>query len=316
MHPPGSAVFGIVGVAGYVAPRHLEAMHATGGRLVLACDKSDSVGVLDRFSLDTEFTTDARSFAKRLRQLCERHVGRAPLVAICTPNHLHLDHCRLVLEAGADAICEKPLVLALAELEALRALERASGRRVHTLLQLRMHDRVVALKRELGVGARAKHDVVLTYVVGRGPWYHASWKGDAGRSGGVATNIGVHLFDLLIWLFGEVVEARVHLSDARRMSGRLELERASVRWFVSVDSADAAVAGSGRVTRREIVVDGKSHEFSDGFAALHTRVYEAILGGSGLGLDDARPSVELTERLRSLPLSPVEGDGHPLCGAR
>jgi UDP-N-acetyl-2-amino-2-deoxyglucuronate dehydrogenase len=152
--------------------------------------------------------------------------------------------------------------------------------------------------------------------VGRGPWYHASWKGDPERSGGVATNIGVHLFDLLIWLFGEVVETRVHLSDARRMSGRLELERASVRWFVSVDSTDAPAAGSGRVTRREMVVDGRTHEFSDGFTELHTRVYEAILAGSGLRLDDARPSVELTERLRSLPLSPVDGDGHPLCGER
>jgi UDP-N-acetyl-2-amino-2-deoxyglucuronate dehydrogenase len=305
-----SIPFGIMGVGGYIAPRHLEAIRATGHHVAVACDPSDSVGVLDRFSLETEFTTDELAFAQMLRRRTEG--SKVRYIAICTPNHLHFAHCRLALEAGADVVCEKPLVLGRAELDQLALLEQRTGRRVHTVLQLRVHDELVALRSRLAQGPARKHEVTLTYVAGRGPWYHASWKGDVGKSGGVAANIGIHLFDLLLWLFGPVERAKVYLSDPQRMSGMLELERATVRWFVSVSSADAAGPPGVRVTEREITVDGEPCEFSDGFGELHTRVYEELLAGRGPGLEEARASIELTERLRSMPLSVLDGEAHPL----
>jgi UDP-N-acetyl-2-amino-2-deoxyglucuronate dehydrogenase len=301
--------FGIVGVAGYIAPRHLDAIRATGNQLVVACDPRDSVGILDRFNLDTAFVASEARLASWLRR---QRVGLGArgvdYVAICSPNHLHPKHCHLVLSEQADAICEKPLATTPAELDALEALEERTGRRVYTVLQLRFHERLLALRRRLADEPGRHHDVVLTYVTGRGPWYHASWKGDPEKSGGMAMNIGIHLFDLLLWLFGKVEHEAVELTDGQRMAGSLELERASVRWFLSLDPADAAphVGPTGGVTHRSMLIDGERIDFSHGFSDLHAEVYRSILSGEGLGIAEARPSVELTHRLAS---APVAGSG-------
>ncbi len=291
--------FGILGVAGYVAPRHLDAIRATDNELVVACDPRDSVGVLDRYNLDTTFFASEAQLASWLRR---RHAAGArgvDYVAVCSPNHLHPQHCRLVLSEHAHAICEKPLATTPAALDELEALEARTGRRIYTVMQLRFHERLLALRQRLKDDPARHHDVVLTYVTGRGPWYHASWKGDPRKSGGIAMNIGIHLFDLLLWMFGRVERETVELSDDQRMAGTLELERASVRWFLSVDPADAAphVGASGGVTHRSMLIDGERVDFSLGFSDLHAEVYRSILAGEGLGIADARPSVELTYRL-------------------
>ncbi len=310
-----AARFAMLGVAGYIAPRHLEAIRATGNTLVAACDPRDSVGVLDRSGLTVDFTTDEGEFARRL---AARNRGpaaeRIDVVSICSPNFVHVEHCRLALACGADAICEKPLATEPRALDALAKDERASGRRVYTVLQLRCHEQLAALRERIARGPARKHQVDLTYVTARGPWYHVSWKGDAARSGGIATNIGIHLFDLLLWLFGGVERERVHLSTPTRMAGALELQRACVRWFLSVDPQDipADVRAAGRTTHRSIMVDGSALDFSEGFSELHTRVYQSILAGAGLGLEDARPSIELTARLRALNISPIDAEAHPL----
>lgn len=311
-----SKLFGLMGAAGYIAPRHLDAIQATGNELVIACDPCDSVGVLDRYSLRTEFVSGETAFSAYLRRRQRGPSARAvDFVSICTPNHLHPEHCRLAMREHAHVICEKPLALTPAALDALATLENRTERRLYTVLQLRVHERLVALRERLLAEGRRGHEVVLTYLTGRGPWYQASWKSDPEKSGGIATNIGIHLFDLLLWLFGPAHRERVHLADQKRMSGTLELERASVRWFLSVDPADVArLPGEVRGhTHRLLTLDGESVDFSDGFAGLHTRVYEAILAGNGLGIEDARASVELTHRLKRLPLSALDGSAHPMC---
>jgi UDP-N-acetyl-2-amino-2-deoxyglucuronate dehydrogenase len=308
--------FGLLGAAGYIAPRHLDAIQATGNELVIACDPRDSVGVLDRYNLETEFVANETAFSAYLRRGQRGSHGRAvDFVSICTPNHLHPEHCRLALREHAHVICEKPLTLTPAALDELTTLELRTERRVYTVLQLRVHERLVALRERLLAEGRREHDVVLTYLTARGPWYQASWKGDPEKSGGIATNIGVHLFDLLLWLFGPSHRERVHLSDQKRMSGTLELERANVRWFLSVDPADVTrLPGLVRgFTHRTLSVDGESVDFSEGFSGLHTQVYEMILGGHGLGIEDARASVELTHRLKRLPLTAIDAAAHELC---
>lgn len=311
-----SAKFGLLGAAGYIAPRHLDAIHATGNELVVACDPRDSVGVLDRYSLRTEFLPSETAFSAFLRRRQRGPSAEAVThVSICTPNHLHVEHCRLAMREHAHVICEKPLALAPAALDELATLEARTERRVFTILQLRVHARLVELRQRLLAASARPHEVVLTYLTGRGPWYQASWKGDPEKSGGIATNIGIHLFDLLLWLFGAARRERVYLSDQKRMSGTLELERANVRWFLSVDPVDVRRAGldARGFTHRSMLIDGESVDFSDGFAGLHTQVYEAILGGNGLGIEEARPSVELTHRLKRLPLSPLDAGAHAMC---
>jgi UDP-N-acetyl-2-amino-2-deoxyglucuronate dehydrogenase len=308
--------FGLMGAAGYIAPRHLDAIQATGNHVIVACDPCDSVGVLDRYNLRTEFLPNETAFSAFLRRRQRGPSARAvSYVSICTPNHLHVEHCRLAMREHAHVICEKPLTLAPAALDELATLELRTERRIFTILQLRLHARLVELRRRLLAESDRPHEVVLTYLTGRGPWYQASWKGDPEKSGGIATNIGIHLFDLLLWLFGPAKRERVYLSDQKRMSGALELERARVRWFLSVDPDDVGRAGveSRGFTHRSMLVDGENVDFSDGFAGLHTQVYEAILGGSGLGIEDARPSVELTHRLKRLPLSTLDAEAHELC---
>ncbi len=307
--------FAVIGVGGYIAPRHLRAIRDTGNRLVAAVDPKDSVGILDQFGFDVRFFTEVERFDRHLEKL-RRGPGenRVHYVSICSPNYLHDAHCRLALRVGADVICEKPLVINPWNLDALAELEAESGHKINTVLQLRVHPSLLALKAQLDESGRGQRDVVLTYITSRGNWYHVSWKGQAEKSGGVATNIGVHFFDLLIWLFGAAGDIKVYHADNKRMSGFIELERARVRWFLSVDPADlsSAVKASGKTTYRSITVDGQEIEFSEGFTDLHTRVYEETLAGRGFGIAAARPSIELTYRIRTAPIVPPDSEAHPL----
>jgi UDP-N-acetyl-2-amino-2-deoxyglucuronate dehydrogenase len=306
--------FAMIGAGGYIAPRHLRAIRDTGNLLVAAVDPKDSVGVLDQYSFDVKFFTEIERFDRHLEKLRRGpEENRVHYVSVCSPNYLHDAHCRLALRVGADVICEKPLVINPWNLDALQELEGETGRQIHTLLQLRVHPELVKLKQSLQAEG-GQHDVVLTYITSRGPWYHVSWKGQPEKSGGIATNIGVHFFDLLLWLFGPAVNVRVYHSDNNRMSGFIELERARVRWFLSVDIEDLpfpATAGS-RTTHRSITVDSKEIEFSEGFTDLHTRVYEETLAGHGFGIAEARPSIELTYAIRTAPISPKDECAHPL----
>lgn len=305
--------FAITGATGYIAPRHLQAINETGNTVVAALDPSDSAGALDRYSFDVRFFTEFERFERHLEKL--RRLGDAARVhclSVCSPNYLHDAHCRLALRIGADAICEKPLVINPWNLDALQQLEAETGRRIWTVLQLRLHDALARLREQLRAGT-AQHDVVLTYVTARGPWYDVSWKGSPEKSGGIAMNIGVHFFDMLLWIFGEAGECRVQLAAERRMAGTLELERARVRWFLSIEPSDlpAPAQPGGRTTHRSITIDGQQIEFTDGFANLHTRVYEEILAGRGFGIDDVRPSIEIVSRIRGLAVSPADDFAHP-----
>lgn len=306
--------FAVIGVGGYIAPRHLRAIRDTGNQLLAAVDPKDSVGVLDQYSFDVKFFTEIERFDRHLEKLRRGpEEGRIHYVSICSPNYLHDAHCRLALRSGADVICEKPLVINPWNLEALEEIEEETKKRIHTILQLRAHPELIKLRESLQK-ENTIHNVELTYITSRGPWYQVSWKGHADKSGGVATNIGVHFFDLLMWLFGSVSGIKVYHSDDQRMSGFIELERARVRWFLSVDKNDlpAQVKAGGKTTYRSITVDGKEIEFSEGFTDLHTRVYEETLAGRGFGIQDARPSITLTHDIRTSPISPRDGLAHPL----
>jgi UDP-N-acetyl-2-amino-2-deoxyglucuronate dehydrogenase len=307
--------FGITGVGGFVAPRHVRAIRDTGNRLICALDPNDSVGMLDQYALDVDFFTEPERFDRHLDKLrYGPEEARLHYLSICSPNYLHDAHCRLALRVGADAICEKPLVISPWNFEPLEALEEETGRRIYTILQLRVHPALVKLRETL-MAQRGdhQHDVILSYVTARGKWYHVSWKGSEAHSGGVAMNIGVHFFDLLVWLFGEVGECRVYHSDRKRMAGFLDLEYARVRWFLSVDAADLPFPAEPgeRTTYRSITVDGEEIEFSGGFTDLHTRVYEDTLAGQGYGIATARPSIELTHRIRTTEISPRDDMVHP-----
>lgn len=306
--------FALTGVGGFIAPRHLKAIRDTGNRLVAAVDPKDSVGVLDQYSFDVRFFTEVERFDRHLEKLRRGpEEGRIHYLSVCTPNYLHDAHCRLGLRVKADVICEKPLVISPWNLDALAELEAESGSRIWTILQLRVHERLVALQEKLATEGGKKHEVVLTYVTARGNWYDVSWKGQWAKSGGVPTNIGIHFFDLLIWLFGPVVGASVHLSDDRRMSGFIELERARVKWFLSVDAQDLPfpLEPGKKTTFRSITVDGTELEFSEGFTDLHTRVYERTLAGKGFSLADARPSIQFVHDVRQLPVTSSKADAHP-----
>lgn len=303
MIPDSLKNFAITGVAGYVAPRHLKAIQDTGNTLVAACDPHDSVGVLDHYFRDVSFFTEFERFDRHLEKLRRRsEEDRVHYVSICSPNHLHDAHIRLALRIGADAICEKPIVINPWNLDALQELEEETGCRVFTVLQLRVHPSLITLKKKLDNSLNdGKHVVELRYVTGRGKWYHYSWKGDEERSGGLVTNIGVHFFDLLMWLFGTVQESRVQIRDAVRASGTLELERALVRWFLSIDGNDLPRNGDRKSLTifRSILVDGEEIEFTDGFVDLHTKIYEETLAGRGFGIAEARPSIELVHAIRT-----------------
>jgi UDP-N-acetyl-2-amino-2-deoxyglucuronate dehydrogenase len=308
--------FAMTGVGGYIAPRHLRAIRDTGNRLVAAVDAKDSVGVLDQYSFDVRFFTEVERFDRHLEKLRRGpDEDRVRYLTVCSPNYLHDAHCRLGLRVGADVICEKPLVINPWNLEPLQELEAETGHRVWTVLQLRVHPKLLELREKLLADTSGKpHEVELTYITSRGPWYDVSWKGDESKSGGIPTNIGIHFFDLLGWLFGPVQDARVHLADARRMAGFIALERANVRWFLSVEQKDLPFAPEPgkKTTFRSITVDGSEIEFSEGFTDLHTVVYREILAGRGYGIDAARGAVELAHRLRTAPVSALDDTAHPL----
>lgn len=294
--------FALTGVAGYIAPRHLQAIKETQNRLVAALDPHDAVGILDRYFDDVSYFSEFERFDRFMEKL--RRKGEAQKVhylSICSPNYLHDAHIRFALRVGADAICEKPLVLNPWNLDALAELEAETGRRVYNVLQLRLHPAIVALKERVQKeGAGRVYPIDLTYVTSRGRWYDVSWKGAPEKSGGIATNIGVHFFDMLTWIFGPCQDLEVHLSQPRRAAGLLRLERARVRWFLSLEKSDLPEAerAQGKTTFRSLSLDGEELEFSDGFADLHTRVYRDILGGGGFGLEDARPSITLVRQIR------------------
>jgi UDP-N-acetyl-2-amino-2-deoxyglucuronate dehydrogenase len=302
--------FAITGVAGYVAPRHLQAIKDVGGRLIAALDPHDSVGILDRYQGDAAFFTEFERFDRHIEKLRRGPAEqRLHYLSICAPNHLHDAHIRFSLRVGAHAICEKPLVLNPWNLDALEQLEHESGKRVYTVLQLRVHPAILALRESLAATSARKHEVELTYCTPRGVWYRHSWKGATEKSGGIATNIGIHLFDLLIWLFGRVESSELHVSDGTRAGGALELERARVRWLLSIDGSDLPAGVTG--THRSMMVGGSAVEFTEGFGDLHTRVYVETLAGRGFGIADARPAIELAHRIRTdTPRAPT-ADAHP-----
>lgn len=308
--------FAITGVGGYIAPRHLRAIHDTGNRVVAAADPKDSVGLLDQYGFDVRFFTEVERFDRHLEKLRRGpEAERVRYLTVCSPNYLHDAHCRLGLRVGADVICEKPLVINPWNLDPLRELEDETGGRIYTVLQLRVHPSLIALREKLlaeGQGG-APHEVVLTYVTARGAWYDVSWKGTPEKSGGVPTNIGIHFFDLLGWLFGDFESQSVHLSAPRRMAGVIRFARARVRWFLSVDARDlpGQPTSGSRTTHRSITVDGQEVEFSEGFTDLHTAVYREIIEGRGHGIETARPSVELAAAIRRAPVVSPGDDAHP-----
>jgi len=308
--------FAAIGVGGYIAPRHLKAINETGNRLIAAVDINDSVGILDQYSQKVRFFTEIERFDRHLEKLRRRsETERVQYVSIMTPNYLHDAHCRLALRVNANVICEKPLVINPWNLDQLKLIEAESEGVINTVLQLRLHPNLLALKELIDQsGSDHQYDVNLTYITSRGPWYQVSWKGVAEKSGGIATNIGVHFFDMLGWLFGEPGEVRLYLNSKEHMSGFIEFEKARVRWFLSVDEADLPVTlpvGQPK-TYRSITVDGEEIEFSKGFTDLHTRVYEETLAGRGFGIEAARPSIELTYRIRNTETRPVDEIAHQL----
>lgn len=306
--------FALIGAAGYVAPRHMRAIRQTGNALVAATDPHDAVGVLDRYFFDVRYFPEIERFDRHLEKLRRGpEQNRVHVVSICSPNYLHDAHIRLALRNEADALCEKPLVINPWNLDALERIEEECGRHVWTVLQLRVHPTLVALRERLEKERHGKrHQVVLTYITSRGPWYFVSWKGSEERAGGITLNIGIHFFDLLLWFFGQVQNQEVHLRDPQKAAGVLELERAEVRWFLSVDRSDLPFFAEpgDKTTFRSLTVDEEEVEFSEGFTDLHTRVYESVLAGRGYGIADARPSIELVYRLRSQTLS-RKGGLHP-----
>lgn len=306
--------FALIGAAGFVAVRHMRAIAETGNRLVAALDPKDSVGVIDQYFPNADFFVEFERFDRHIDKLRRRGTP-VSFVSVCSPNYLHDSHIRFALRSGADVICEKPLVLNPWNVDALEDMERESGRRVYNVLQLRLHPVIRALhERYRDAPGDTLHDVELAYITSRGRWYHVSWKGDAQKSGGIATNIGVHFFDMLQWVFGPVRTCTVHQLSAEAASGYLELARARVRWFLSIDAQHLppAVASKGQRTYRSIQVDGEEVEFSEGFTDLHTATYRDVLAGGGFGLRDARPAIELVHQIRNATPREERAQMHPL----
>lgn len=309
------ANFALIGAAGYIAPRHMKAIKDTGNNLVAAMDPNDSVGVIDSYFPDANFFTEFERFDRHLDKIRRKKDGKQiDFVSICSPNYLHDSHMRFALRSNADAICEKPLVLNPWNIDGLIDIENDTGRKVNTILQLRVHPSIVALREKVQKERRAqKHEVDLTYITSRGNWYLNSWKGDDKKSGGIATNIGVHFFDMLHYIFGDLQENKVHYSSETKAGGYLEYENARVRWFLSVDVNDvpASQLMQGQRTYRSITVDNEEIEFSGGFADLHSRSYEEILAGNGFGLEENRTAISTVAAIRGAsPLGAV-GDYHP-----
>ncbi|WP_278185414.1 Gfo/Idh/MocA family protein [Marinobacter salicampi] len=310
-----SKKFALIGAAGYIAPRHMKAIKDTGNDLVAALDPNDSVGIIDSHFPDADFFTEFERFDRHIDKLHRARAGEAiDYVSICSPNYLHDSHMRFALRSGADAICEKPLVLNPWNIDGLKEIENDTGRKVNTILQLRVHPSIIALRDKVQAENKGtKHEVDLTYITSRGHWYMQSWKGDEKKSGGIATNIGVHFYDMLHFIFGDLQENVVHHSEDTSAAGYLEYEKARVRWFLSVDYkyVPESAKAQGQRTYRSITVDGEEIEFSGGFADLHTRSYEEILAGRGFGLDDNRVAIQTVTNIRNaIPVGP-KGNYHP-----
>ena len=305
--------FALIGAAGYIAPRHLKAINDTNNNLIAALDKFDSVGVMDSYFPNADFFVEFERFDRHIEKIKRQQNINLDYVSICTPNYLHDSHIRMALRRGADAICEKPLVLNPWNVDALSAIEKESGQKIHTILQLRLHPSIIALKKQIENGPIDKvYDVDLTYITSRGNWYDISWKGDESKSGGIATNIGVHFYDMLSWIFGDVKTNIVHVREKGKSAGYLEFEKARVRWFLSIDenSLPKEVKEKGQRTYRSITVNDEEIEFSDGFTELHTKSYEGILKGKGFGLLEAKQSIEIVHDIRNFDLE-IKGEKHP-----
>jgi len=309
--------FALIGAAGYIAPRHLKAIQDTDNTLIAALDKFDSVGIMDQYFPKADFFTEFERFDRHLEKLKRHQNIRLDYVSICSPNYLHDAHIRMALRSGAHAICEKPIVLNPWNIDALAAIEKESAGNIYTILQLRLHSAIVALKAKVASEAKqGKYDIDLTYITSRGRWYDNSWKGDESKSGGIATNIGVHFYDMLSWVFGAVQENIVHLREKHKASGYLEFENARVRWFLSIDENDLPqpVKEKGQRTYRSITIDHQELEFSAGFTELHTKSYQEILKGNGFGLSDVRNSIEIVHDIRNASIV-KNGEQHPFLSA-
>ncbi len=306
--------FALIGASGYIAPRHLKAIKDTDNTLLAALDKFDSVGIMDSYFPDAAFFVEFERFDRHIEKLKYEKNTQLDYVSICTPNYLHDSHIRTALRHGADAICEKPLVLNPWNLDALQKIEQDTGKRVYNILQLRVHPSIIALKEKVAAAPKDKvFDVDLTYLTSRGNWYYTSWKGDVSKSGGIATNIGVHFYDMLSWIFGPVQQNTVHVHTHDRAAGYLEFERARVRWFLSInyDVLPEEIKAKGQRTYRSITIEGEELEFSGGFTDLHTRVYEDIMEGKGYGMEDARQAIEIVHKIREMKPVGLKGDYHP-----
>ena len=307
--------FALIGVAGYIAERHLKAIKDTENNLVATLDKFDCVGKIDSYFPGADFFTEYERFDRHIDKLKRENIS-IDYVSICTPNYLHDSHIRFALRQGADAICEKPVVLNPWNIDALQVIEKETGKKVNNILQLRLHPSIIELKKKIENGPKDKvYDIDLTYITSRGNWYFISWKGDVQKSGGVATNIGVHFFDMLTWIFGDVKENIVHISESSKNAGFLKLERANVRWFLSVDYNDIPneIKEKGQRTYRSITVENEEIEFSGGFADLHTLTYQEILKGNGFGLEETKRSIETVFNIRNAAPVGLKGEYHPFC---
>ena len=311
---PDPKNFGLIGVAGYIAGRHLKAIKETGNILLATLDPFDSVGLLDSYFPQSDFFVEFERFDRHFDKL-KRSGIRIDYVSICSPNYLHDSHIRFALRQGADAICEKPIVLNPWNVDALQVIENETGHKINTVLQLRLHPKIAELREKILNGPKDKvYDVDLTYITSRGNWYNISWKGDIQKSGGVATNIGIHFFDMLGWIFGEVKNNVVNISEFNKAGGYLELKNARVRWFLSLDYNDipAEAKERGQRTFRSVTVEGEEVEFSEGFTDLHTATYREIIEGRGFGLDQVRQSVMTAYTIRNARPIGLQGNYHPI----
>lgn len=311
--------FAMIGAAGYIAPRHMKAIKETNNNLIAAFDPYDGIGIMDSNFPNSSFFTEFERFDRFVDKWHRDSGNKIDYISICSPNYLHDSHIRFALKNGADAICEKPLVLNPWNIDQLKVIENETGQKVYNILQLRLHPSIIALKekvsRELKENPDKIYDIDLTYLTSRGKWYFVSWKGEINKSGGIASNIGVHFYDMLCWIFGEVKENVVHLKEADANAGRLQLKNANVRWFLSVNHnyLPEEVKENKQTTYRSITVDGNEIEFSGGFTDLHTRSYEEILKGNGFGLDEAYGSINTVSEIRNLEPIGLKGEYHPFC---
>lgn len=305
--------FGLIGAAGYIAERHMRAIKETGNNLTACLDNFDVMGRIDSYFPNADFFVEPERFDRHLDK--KRRTGeKIDFLSICSPNYMHDAHIRMALRNQADAICEKPLVLNPWNVDALEKIEEETGKNVYNVLQLRLHPSIIELKKKIENEAPDKiHDVDLTYITSRGKWYFISWKGDMSKSGGIATNIGIHFFDMLTWIFGDVEKNVCHLYESNKAAGFLQLKKARIRWFLSLDDNDlpANAVENGMRTYRSITVEGQEVEFSGGFTDLHTKTYQNILAGKGFGLNDARKSIQITHDIRAMKPVGLKGDYHP-----